>query len=151
MIFLETTLSLHGFLSLHILRDRGGLNEKSPRSALYRTERRTRFFLVKSAPCGARTHDLRIIRPNTVHSHRDTPTPTQQPRTGAFILPFYSGCVTNHNTQRRENHALGTASKQLYDLATRLRKSKINNRHTRTLDSIPRTCLPTRICFDNNR
>ena len=40
-----------------------GLNEKSPRSALYRTERRTRLFLVKSAPCGARTHDLRIKSP----------------------------------------------------------------------------------------
>ena len=37
--------------------------KKSPRSALYRTERRTRFFLVKSAPCGARTHDLRIKSP----------------------------------------------------------------------------------------
>lgn len=70
--------------------------------------------------------DLRIIRPS--HPKRDTPR-NKQPHTGAFILPFYSGCVTNHNTQRRGNHALGTTSEQLYDLATRLRKNELHDKN----------------------
>ena len=82
---------------------------------------------------------------------RHADTYTTAPHRGFYIALLLWMCNQSQHTERRENHALGTASKQLYDLATRLRKSKINNRHTRTLDSIPSTCLPTRICFDNHR
>ena len=93
-----------------------------------------------------RPADYQTQSPKTRHTAQQT-----APHRGFYIALLLWMCNQSQHTERRENHALGTASKQLYDLATRLRKSKINNRHTRTLDSIPSTCLPTRICFDNHR
>ena len=75
---------------------------------------------------------------------RHADTYTTAPHRGFYIALLLWMCNQSQHTERRENHALGTASKQLYDLATRLRKSNLHNRHTYTLDPIFSTYLPHR-------
>ena len=106
------------------------------------------------APCGARTHDLRITRPKLITSrHRDTPTTTPQPHTGALFMPSYPGGYTteSHRQGRQENHALGITPNRIYHLADSFRKSRIHHRNTHPLDPIPRPHLPTRVRPDRHR
>ena len=127
-----------------------GGQRKSPPPPTGNRMRRALF----SAPCGARTHDLRITRPKLITSrHRDTPTTTPQPHTGALFMPSYPGGYTteSHRQGRQENHALGTTPNRIYHLADSFRKSRIHHRNTHPLDPIPRPHLPTRVRPDRHR
>ena len=127
-----------------------GGQRKSPPHPTGNRMRRALF----SAPCGARTHDLRITRPKLITSrHRDTPTTTPQPHTGALFMPSYPGGYTteSHRQGRQENHALGTTPNRIYHLADSFRKSRIHHRNTHPLDPIPRPHLPTRVRPDRHR
>ena len=84
----------------------------------------------------------------TQHTTRQS---TTGPTTGLFSCPSTLDVqpITAH--REKKNHALGTTAEQLYDLATRFRKSNLNRYDPHTLDPVPRAHLPIRDGPDHHR
>ena len=96
-------------------------------------------------PADYQTQQKQHVTQNT--TRQSAPGPT----TGLFSCPSTLDVqpITAH--REKKNHALGTTAEQLYDLATRFRKSNLNRYDPHTLDPVPRAHLPIQDSPDRHR